>query len=197
MRDRVELAAGIIRQGGAVIYPTETVYGIGVSAWNEAAIKRVFEIKDRPISRPVFVAISSFEMLEEVALVSEAEMGLVRELLPGPVSVLVRKSSSIPDILTAGSPLVGIRYPDHAMALELIGLTGPITSTSANISGRPSPSSAKEVDPEVARRVDLVLDGGKSTLGMPSTLVDISARKIIREGAGLEKVRRAIRCWPG
>lgn len=185
-------AARIIRRGGAVVYPTETVYGIGASALDERAILRVFEIKERAISRPIFVAVSSFEMLEEVALLSEPEMDLVRKLLPGPVSVLVRKSSSVPDVLTAGSPYVGIRYPDHEMALELISLAGPITSTSANISGKPSPASAEEVDPELARRADMVLDGGRSRLAMPSTLVDISARKILRQGAGLEKVLKAI-----
>jgi len=192
MREKIAEAGAIIRRGGAVVYPTETVYGIGASALDEKAILRIFEIKERPISRPVFVAVSSFEMLEGVALASESEMALVKRLLPGPVSVLLRKSSLVPDVLTAGSPYVGIRYPDHEMALELISLAGPITSTSANISGRPSPASADEVDPELARRADMVLDGGRSLLSMPSTLVDISSRKILRQGAGLEKVLRAI-----
>jgi L-threonylcarbamoyladenylate synthase len=192
MRAKIAEAGAIIRRGGAVVYPTETVYGIGACALDEKAILRIFEIKERPISRPVFVAVSSFEMLEGVARASESEMALVKRLLPGPVSVLLRKSSLVPDVLTAGSPYVGIRYPDHEMALELISLAGPITSTSANISGRPSPASADEVDPELARRADMVLDGGRSRLAMPSTLVDISARKILRQGAGLEKVLRAI-----
>ena len=185
-------AAEIIRLGGTVVYPTETVYGIGACALDEKAILKVFQIKERDTSKPIFVAVSSFEMLRKVAVMTEKELDLARKLLPGPVSILVRKSDLIPDALTAGSPYVGVRYPDHKMALDLIALAGPITSTSANISGRPSPASAQEVDPEVARKADMVLDGGRSVLAMPSTLVDLSARKVLRQGAGLDDVLRAI-----
>jgi len=98
----------------------------------------------------------------------------------------------VPDILTAGSSLVGIRFPDHETALKIIDLAGPITSTSANRTGSPSPTSASEVSREIADRVDLVVDGGKSSYAEPSTLLDLCSRKIVRPGAGLDKVLKAI-----
>jgi len=185
-------AARIVIGGGVIVYPTETVYGLGANALDEQAILRVFQIKKRPLSMPIFLAVSNFEMLEKVAEVSERDLDLLREILPGPVSVLVRKRSIVPDILTAGSPLVGIRYPDHETALRIIDQAGPITSTSANRTGSPSPTSAAEVSPEIAKRVDKVVDGGKSRYREPSTLLDLTSRKIIRPGAALDKVLKAI-----
>jgi L-threonylcarbamoyladenylate synthase len=104
----------------------------------------------------------------------------------------VRRKSVVPNVLTAGSPLVGIRFPDHEVTLRIIDVTGPITSTSANRTGSPPPVSANEVSAEIATRVDMVLDGGKCKFGQPSTLLDLVNRKIIRPGAELEKVQRAI-----
>jgi len=131
-------------------------------------------------------------MIEQVASIDEKDLPLLREILPGPVTVLVEKSPDLPDLVTAGSPLVGIRFPDHPMALELIGMTGPITSTSANLSGCPPPASLEELDPKIAAEVDFVLDGGRSRLAQPSTLIDLGVRKVIREGAGMERVRRLL-----
>ncbi|NYT01256.1 MAG: threonylcarbamoyl-AMP synthase [Methanosarcinales archaeon] len=186
-------AARLIREGGAVVYPTETVYGIGADAFNETAVKRVFEIKQRPLDKPLFVAVSSFEMLEQVAVLGEEDMDILRSLLPGPISFLVQKSPRLPDILTASSPLVGIRFPDHPLALEIIGAAGPITSTSANITGQPSPVRMEDLDQRIARAVDLVVDGGRCKYGQPSTLVDLAARRIVRRGAMIEEAERVIR----
>jgi len=138
------------------------------------------------------MAVSSMEMLGAVAVIGDDDMDLLEQLFPGPVSVLVRKRSIVPDILTAGSSLVGIRFPDHETALKIIDLAGPITSTSANRTGSPSPTSASEVSREIADRVDLVVDGGKSSYAEPSTLLDLCSRKIVRPGAGLDKVLKAI-----
>jgi L-threonylcarbamoyladenylate synthase len=187
-----EEAIRVIKSGGIIIYPTETVYGIGGSILDERVIKKIFEIKGRSSSMPISAAVSSFEMIEEIGLIDEDERTLIEELLPGPVTVLVKKSSSVPDILTSGSPLLGIRFPDHHMALKIIEATGPITSTSANKSGAPSPSSAAEIDWDIAKAVDLVVDGGQSRYRESSTLVDLKARKVIRPGAGLDKVLKAI-----
>jgi len=154
-------AARQIIGGGVIVYPTETVYGLGANALDEQAVMRVFQIKKRPLSMPIFMAVSSMEMLGAVAVIGDDDMDLLEQLFPGPVSVLVRKRSIVPDILTAGSSLVGIRFPDHETALKIIDLAGPITSTSANRTGSPSPSSAAEVSKEIADRVDLVVDGGK------------------------------------
>ena len=99
--------------GGVIVYPTETVYGLGANALDEQAIMRVFRIKKRPLSMPIFLAVSSLEMLERVAEMDDEDRDILEQIFPGPVSVLVRKKSIVPDILTAGSPLVGIRFPDH------------------------------------------------------------------------------------
>ena len=175
-----------------IVYPTETVYGLGANAMDEQAVMRVFQIKKRPLSMPIFLAVSSLEMLEKVAEVSRDDLSLLDQLLPGPVSVLVRRRSIVPDILTAGSDLVGIRFPYHDIAQQIIDRTGPITSTSANRTGAPPPSSAAEVSPEIAKRVDLMVDGGRSRYAQPSTLLDLEKRKILRPGAGLEMVQKAI-----
>lgn len=185
-------AARQIIGGGVIVYPTETVYGLGANALDEQAVMRVFQIKKRPLSMPIFMAVSSIQMLEKVATITEDDMDLLEQLFPGPVSVLVRKRSIVPDILTAGSSLVGIRIPDHETALKIIDLAGPITSTSANRTGSTPPTSASEVSREIADRVDLVVDGGKSRYSEPSTLLDLCSRKIIRPGAGLDKVLKAI-----
>jgi L-threonylcarbamoyladenylate synthase len=120
-------------------------------------------------------------------------MDLLEQLLPGPVSVLVRRKSVVPDILTAGSPMMGIRYPDHELALRIIDLAGPITSTSANRTGSPAPISAASVSREIEDRVDMVVDGGKCSYSEPSTLLNLETREIIRPGAGLDRVMKAIK----
>lgn len=186
-------AARFIIGGGAVVYPTETVYGLGANALDEQAVLRVFLIKKRPLSKPISLAVSSLDMLRNVAEVRDEDMGILEELLPGPISILVRKKSIVPDILTAGSPLVSIRYPDHESALRIIDIAGPITSTSANRTGQPAPVMAKEVARDIEDRVDLVLDGGRCRYCQASTLLDLEKREIIRSGAGLEMALKAIK----
>ncbi|HPE50094.1 MAG TPA: L-threonylcarbamoyladenylate synthase [Methanothrix soehngenii] len=186
-------AARFIIGGGVVVYPTETVYGLGANALDEQAVMRVFLIKKRPLSMPISLAVSSLEMLREVAEVRDEDMDILEDLLPGPVSILLRKKSIVPDILTAGSSLVGIRFPDHESALRIIDKAGPITSTSANRTGQPAPVSAKEVSKEIEDRVELVVDGGRCKYCQPSTLLDLENRKIIRPGAGLVKALKAIK----
>jgi L-threonylcarbamoyladenylate synthase len=188
----IKVAARTIIGGGVVVYPTETVYGLGANALDEQAILRVFQIKKRPLSMPIFLAVSSFEMLESLAIVGPQDMGILKQLMPGPVSVLVPKKSIVPNILTAGSSLVGVRFPDHEIALRIIDAAGPITSTSANRTGSPPPGRALEVSTEIAEQVDCVLDGGKCRYSQPSTLLDLSNKTIIRPGAEMQKVLKAI-----
>jgi L-threonylcarbamoyladenylate synthase len=185
-------AAKVLVGGGVVVYPTETVYGIGASIYIPEAVERVFEIKGRERGMPLSVAVASFEMIEQVASISEDDLALLRKVLPGPVTILVEKDPDLPDTVTAGSPLVGIRFPDHPMALELIGMAGPITSTSANLSGQKPPASIAELNPKIAKKVDFVLDGGRSRFAQPSTLLDLEARRVIREGAGMQRVRELL-----
>jgi len=185
-------AARIIIGGGVVVYPTETVYGLGANALDEQAILRVFEIKRRPMDKPMSIAVSSLAMLEMVAEVRDEDRLLVEKLLPGPVTVLLKKKNVVPDVITGGSPMVGVRFPDHELAMKIIDAAGPITSTSANKTGSPPPTCLEEVAKEIIKRVDGAVDGGKSLYGKPSTLLDLSNRKVIREGAGLEEVLKAI-----
>ena len=185
-------AARYVIGGGVIVYPTETVYGLGANALDEQAVMRVFQIKKRPLSKPIFLAVSNFEMLKNVAEISKEDMDILEQLLPGPVSVLVKKKSIVPDILTAGSPLLGIRYPDHETALRIIDLAGPITSTSANRTGALPPTSVDQVSSEIQDRVDAVVDGGKCRYGQSSTLLDLQKREIIRPGAGLDMAMKAI-----
>ncbi|HOO55018.1 MAG TPA: L-threonylcarbamoyladenylate synthase [Methanothrix sp.] len=185
-------AAKVLARGGTVVYPTETVYGIGASIYIPEAVERIFEIKGRAHNLPLSVAVASFEMIERIARIDEDDLALLRKVLPGPVTILVEKSPDLPDTVTAGSRLVGIRFPDHPMALELIRTAGPITSTSANLSGQKPPSSLDELDPKIAEKVDLVLDGGRSRFAQPSTLVELATRRVMREGAGMEMVRELL-----
>ena len=177
-------AAQILKSGGVIAYPTETVYGVGALATDTSAIRRVFAIKQRPLAQPLSIAVSSMEMLKTVARV-ECEDFILR-FLPGPVTVILKKRDILPDILTAGSKYVGIRYPDHPMALKLIELTGPIVSTSANLHGETDPVAAEEVTVPV----DYILDGGRSRYAGSSTIVDLHEYRIVRKGAMYEEVRR-------
>jgi L-threonylcarbamoyladenylate synthase len=185
-------AARFVIGGGVIVYPTETVYGLGANALDDQSVMRVFLIKKRPLSMPIFLAVSSLKMLEKVAEIDEEDARVLEQLFPGPVSVLVRKKSIVPDILTAGSPSVGIRFPENEIAQRIIDLAGPLTSTSANRTGSPPPSSASEVSREIAERVDLIVDGGKSKYSQPSTLLNLAKREIIRPGAGLDMALKAI-----
>src|SRR5512136_1841184 len=124
----INVAARTIIGGGVVVYPTETVYGLGACALDEQAILRVYQIKKRPLSMPIFLAVSSFDMLESVVTVEPKDMGILEQLMPGPISVLVPKRDIVPNVLTAGSSLVGVRFPDHETALRIIDAAGPITS---------------------------------------------------------------------
>jgi L-threonylcarbamoyladenylate synthase len=180
----VDYAAKIIKTGGVIAYPTETVYGVGALATDAAAIRRVFEIKQRPMAQPLSIAVSGMDMLKSVAKV-ECEDFILR-FLPGPVTVILKKRDVLPDILTAGSRYVGIRYPDHDMALKLIEKTGPIVSTSANLHGQKDPVRAEEV----TIPVDYTLDGGPCKYAGSSTIVDLHEYRIVRKGAMYEEVRR-------
>lgn len=177
----VEDAARIIRAGGIVAYPTETVYGVGALALEESTVRKVIVLKQMA-SKPISLAVSNFEMLRAVAHVQDVD--LLRQLLPGPVTVLLRKKNVVPDILTAGANQVGIRLPLHPVAKELIDFVGtPITSTSANVTGAEPAARAEDVSIDVS----CILDGGEATLG-PSTVVDLVNRTVVRRGAEYESV---------
>ena len=191
MEADISIAAKLVKDGGVVICPTETVYGICANALSEPAVQRVFEIKGRGESAPISIAVSGYEMIEDVAICDPGTMDLIQKLLPGPVTVILQKKPVIPNILTAGSDRVGIRYPDHEMTLRLIDLAEtPITSTSANRTGEPPAREVSEIDRGVLDSVDHVIDGGRCRYGVSSTVVDLVEMRVLRKGSGYTRVMR-------
>ncbi|WP_415379536.1 L-threonylcarbamoyladenylate synthase [Halosimplex sp. TS25] len=179
----VAQAARAIEDGESVVYPTETVYGLGANAIDADAVERVFAVKGRPRDKPVSLGVPSVERAREYTDPTERELAFMREFLPGPVTVVVERKEVVPDVLTAGRDRVGVRVPDHELALELLGACDvPVTATSANLSGTGSVREVTELSDEVREAVSVVLDGGR-TGGAESTVVDVQAGEIHRRGA--------------
>lgn len=177
-------AAEFIKAGGLVVYPTETVYGLGANPFNRIAVLKVFGAKHRPLDMPLSVAVSSLEEADKLVFVNEAARKLAGAFLPGPLTIILKKKARLPAELTSGTDKIGIRIPDHPVALRLIELAGPITATSANITGQPAPTKAEEAKQQLGEDVDFVLDGGECAVKEPSTVVDITAEpKTLRIGA--------------
>jgi L-threonylcarbamoyladenylate synthase len=181
-------AAGMLRAGGTVAFPTETVYGLGANALDAAAVARIFEAKERPGWDPVIVHVCDREMLERVAepagpLAAKVE-ALIAAFWPGPLTLLLPRKAAVPDSVTAGRPLVGVRMPAHSVALELIRTAGlPVAAPSANRFGRTSPTTAAHVLEDLDGRIDAVLDGGATAVGVESTVLDVGEMLIYRPGA--------------
>jgi L-threonylcarbamoyladenylate synthase len=184
----IKIASDIIKKNGIVIYPTETVYGIGANIFSNVALEKVFAIKKRDKDKPVSVAVSDLGVMEDLVYIGEKEKRFIDMFLPGPVTVVLKKKEKVPDILTSGSELVGIRFSAHETTIKLIQLAGvPITSTSANISGEAPPKRVAQI--KIA--ADYIIDGGDCS-GEPSTVVDLVNGKILRKGAKYEEVRAAM-----
>ncbi|GAB3678021.1 L-threonylcarbamoyladenylate synthase [Halopiger thermotolerans] len=187
--ETLERAAEAIRGGGLVVYPTETVYGLAADALDPDAVERVFEVKGRDRSKPVSLAVPTFETAIEAGYIeaTERERAFAAEFLPGPVTVLCERREVVPDVLTAGGEQVGIRVPDCEPAMALLAAAErPITSTSANVSGDPSARTVEEIGRQV-RDEAVVLDGGE-TQGTESTVVDLSTGTIHRRGALADEI---------
>ncbi|MFC7212091.1 L-threonylcarbamoyladenylate synthase [Natronoarchaeum sp. GCM10025321] len=178
----LDRAAAAIRDGDLVVYPTETVYGLGADALDPAAVERVYETKVRDRSNPISLAVPDVDAATSYVRPTERERAFMERFLPGPVTVLCGRREVVPDVLTAGSDRVGVRVPDHDLALTLLERVEPITATSANVSGRPSARRVEDVDEEVKDAASAVLDGGK-TGGVESTVVDVASGELHRLGA--------------
>jgi|ERR1041385_4627965 L-threonylcarbamoyladenylate synthase len=172
-------AAAVIRGGGLIAFPTETVYGLGANALDAAAVAKIFELKGRPPSSPLIIHVTSLEMARNLVTEwpSEADQ-LARRYWPGPLTMVLPKAAAIPDIVTAGLPTVGVRVPSHPVALKLIGQAGlPIAAPSANRFGGLSPTTAEHVRRAFGDRVE-VLDGGPAGIGIESTVVSLAGGKL-------------------
>jgi len=186
-QDALDRAAGMLRSGGLVAFPTETVYGLGANALDAAAVARIFAAKQRPAWDPVIVHIAEHSMLERVVTsVPEIARRLMEAFWPGPLTLLLPRAHAVPDSVTAGRPLVGIRMPSHPVAIELIRRAGlPIAAPSANTFSRTSPTTAGHVLEDLMDRIDAVLDAGPTPQGVESTVLDPgpSPMVIYRPGA--------------
>jgi L-threonylcarbamoyladenylate synthase len=196
-QDAAAAAAEDIAAGKLVVYPTETVYGIGADIYNEAAVKNLYLAKKRPFDMPLSVAVSDKAMLERVAVLNENADKLIKAFLPGPLTIIIKKQPDVPDIVTSSSQKVGIRIPDNRFALELVRRTGPIVATSANLHSHPDAIDVNAAIADFGNTVDTYIDAGKCTLGQPSTIVWLMDKEVefVRPGAiPIDKIKEVLGC---
>ena len=191
-------AAAVIRDGGLVAFPTETVYGLGADVFNESAIARIFEAKGRPADNPLIAHIGEVGQVELLASEINAQAKrFIDAFFPSPLTIVLPKRSEVPLIATANLQTIGVRMPDHSLALEFLKECGtPVAAPSANISGRPSPTTWQAVLEDLDGRIDCILKGEATDVGLESTVVDCtsSVPLILRKGAiTLEQLRRVVR----
>jgi L-threonylcarbamoyladenylate synthase len=184
--DAIARAADVLRRGGLVAFPTETVYGLGANALDAAAVARIFETKGRPSNNPLIVHVADVEQARQVASAwPEAAGRLAERFWPGPLTLVLPKQHAVPDIVTAGGPTVAVRVPAHPVALALLRVVGlPLAAPSANRSSELSPTRAEHVLRSLAGRIDLVLDAGPTTGGIESTVLDLTTQppRLLRPG---------------
>jgi L-threonylcarbamoyladenylate synthase len=187
MQEQVENGIAILKNGGLVAFPTDTVYGLGACFNNLSAVERIYKLKQRPgnIALPLLVA-GEFQINEVAESVPPVAWILIRRFLPGGLTVVLPRNKSVPDMVTGGGKTVAVRIPAHPVPIALIkGLGEPIVGTSANVSGRPSALTADEVYYQFRDKIELIIDGGKCGEGRESTIIDVTGDvpKILREGA--------------
>ncbi len=178
-------AAALLREGGVVVFPTDTVYGLAALAQNTGAVAALFRAKQRPHDRAIPVMVSVPERAQEIAALRPGFSELARAFWPGPLTIILPKRDVLPAIVTAGGDTVALRIPDHPLALALLRLVdAPLAVTSANLSGRLPARTAAEARAQLDGRVDAIIDGGPAPGGQPSTIVDLSLSppQILRTG---------------
>ncbi len=193
--EKVRVAADIIRKGGLVAFPTETVYGLGADAMNPKAVLALFEAKKRPLDNPPIIHVENVNDVYRLAKqVPPKAKSLMKEFWPGPLTLVFKRSETVPNVTVAGLDTIAIRMPRHAVALALIRESNrPIAAPSANLAGKPSPTSAKHVFDDLNGRIDAILDGGPTHIGVESTVLDLSVDPplVLRPGGtSLEALRK-------
>jgi L-threonylcarbamoyladenylate synthase len=195
--DRPEEAASLLNRGETVAFPTETVYGLGADAFNAAAVAKIFKAKGRPSDNPLIVHVASPDRIGEVAreIDGTARM-LIERFFPGPLTLVLKKRKSVPEIVSAGLPTIGVRCPSHPVASEFLRhCKHPVAAPSANLSGRPSPTDWKTVYHDLGGRIACLLRGEPSTIGLESTIVDctVTPPRLLRTGAvSIEALRELV-----
>ncbi|WP_305064142.1 L-threonylcarbamoyladenylate synthase [Methanococcoides sp.] len=174
--EELSKAASIIKEGGTVAFPTETVYGLGANALDPDAVKKIFAAKGRPADNPLIVHVSSKDQCEDLAEdINQTAFRLMDEFWPGPLTLILKAKKIVPEITTGGLDTVGLRMPANDIALELIRMSGTaVAAPSANTSGRPSPTSAEHVIQDLDGKIDAIIDGGIVEIGLESTVVDVT-----------------------
>jgi L-threonylcarbamoyladenylate synthase len=183
-QESIARALVVLQAGGLVAFPTDTVYGVGALAFDAKAVESIYLAKDRPVEKAIPVLIGDPDDLEKVGTdIPESARKLASRFWPGPLTILVPKRTELPESVSA-TATVGARVPDHEVARALLRAAGPMAVTSANISGQQSPVTAQEVYEQLKDRIDLIIDGGKTVGGVPSTLVDCTSAEIrvLRDG---------------
>jgi len=187
IKQQVERGISILRQGGIVAFPTDTIYGLGACVDLCPAVERVYKVKERPYNMALPLLLADTSQISEVAgYVPPVAWLLARNFLPGALTLVLLKSSSVPDIVTAGGVTVAVRVPAYPVPIALAeGLGTPIVGTSANLSGKPSSLTADEVRFQFGDKIDLIIDGGRCPGGKESTIVDVTGETpvVLREGA--------------
>jgi len=187
IQKQVDKGISILKQGGVVAFPTDTVYGLGACATIPRAVARVYQVKERPRNMALPLLLAHPSQIAEVAEpVPQIAWLLADNFLPGALTLVLYKSGSVPDIITAGGVTVAVRIPDHPVPVALAqGVGVPIVGTSANLSGKPSSVTADEVCSQFGDKIDLVIDGGRCSVGRESTIVDVTGETpvVLREGA--------------
>ena len=195
--EELEEACHILKDGGLVAFPTETVYGLGGDALNPLAASKIYNAKGRPSDNPLIVHIACIESLYDIAEVTEDGLKLAKKFWPGPLTLVFKKKEAVPPQTTGGLDTVAVRMPCHAVARELIKRSGIyIAAPSANLSGRPSPTQAKHVIEDLDGRIDMIIDSGSPDIGIESTIVDVSGSKavILRPGYITKDLLKDVLC---
>lgn len=195
--EELEEACHILKDGGLVAFPTETVYGLGGDALNPLAASKIYSAKGRPSDNPLIVHIACIDSLYDIAEVTEDGLKLAKAFWPGPLTLVFKKKEIVPPQTTGGLDTVAVRMPCHAVARELIKRSGVyIAAPSANLSGRPSPTQAKHVIEDLDGRIDIIIDGGSPDIGIESTIVDASGSKavILRPGYITKDMLKDVLC---
>lgn len=189
--NEIKKAAQTLKEGGIVVFPTETVYGIGADILNEDAIRKLYQAKRRPLTQKISILVGSLEMLKEVTQkVTDVEKKLIHHFFPGPLTLILHKKEIIPNLLTNNEEIVGFRMPENEIALKLINQVGnPIATSSANRAGEPSGINLESIKDVFQEDVDFYIDGGNSKIGVGSTIVQVidGIPCIIREGTITEE----------
>ena len=180
----IQSAAQIVKKGGVIVYPTDTVYGLGCNPFNENAVKRLFKIKGER-TKPLPILASNIKEIEKIAQTTETTIKLAKKFWPGPLTMVLPKKSSLSNTVTCNLGSVAVRVPNHQVALELIRLSGGLlVGTSANKSGKKPSRTALDAAEQIGEEVDVILDGGSTPIGASSTVIDLTEErpKILRQG---------------